>query len=89
MRRRRRAARSAGGSSDVVVREGDHDAVMMMMMMMAAMVMMMNARRVGLVRGGNCEKVWGYGMGRQVINYSCYETKGVLLLTTRHGTEEE
>jgi len=37
----------------VVVREGDHDAVMMMMMMMAAMVMMMNARRVGLVRGGN------------------------------------
>ena len=88
MRRRRRAARSAGGSSDVVVREGDHDAVMMMMMM-AAMVMMMNVRRVGLVRGGNCEKVWGYGMGRQVINYSCYETKGVLLLTTRHGTEEE
>ena len=62
--------RSAGGSSDVVVREGDHDAVMMMMMM-AAMVMMMNARRVGLVRGGNCGKVWGYGMGRQVINYSC------------------
>ena len=55
----------------MVVREGDHDAVMMMMMMMAAMVMMMNARRVGLVRGGNCEKVWGYGMGRQVINYSC------------------
>ena len=85
MRRRRRAAWSAGGSSDVVVREGDHDAVMMI----AAMVMMMNARRVGLVRGGNCEKVWGYGMGRQVINYSYYETKGVLLLTTRHGTEEE
>ena len=53
------------------------------------MVMRMNARRVGLVRGGNCEKVWGYGMGRQVINYSYYETKGVLLLTTRHGTEEE
>ena len=56
----------SAGSSDVVVREGDHDAVMMMMM--AAMVMMMNARRVGLVRGGNCEKVWGYGMGRQVSN---------------------
>ena len=49
----------------MVVREGDHDAVMMMM---AAMVMMMNVRRVGLVRGGNCEKVWGYGMGRQVGN---------------------
>ena len=52
----------------MVVREGDHDAVVMMMMMMAAMVMMMNARRVGLVRGGNCGKVWGYGMGRQVSN---------------------
>ena len=58
----------SAGSSDVVVREGDHDAVVMMMMMMAAMVMMMNARRVGLVRGGNCGKVWGYGMGRQVGN---------------------
>ena len=69
------------------VRETMHDVVMMMMM--AAMVMRMNARRVGLIRGGNCEKVWGYGMGRQVINYSYYETKGVLLLTTRHGTEEE
>ena len=50
------------------VRETMYDAVMMMMMMMAAMVMRMNARRVGLVRGGNCEKVWGYGMGRQVSN---------------------